>query len=271
MTVTALMLAAAAGAIGVLIGGTEAFIIYGVVLMFEFAMAACGHDTAMYSQYVSNLFFLPAVMFSAVVPACGYAARRYDIQEWETDRSLGFTHDPMVILIGAFTAMLGYIIFWTANTLKLPLDTGAFSVVTVGVLSRMIYCRKVYSTDSLRSLRDGKLWVWNLLTAAVCAGTAAFFVRQTGIVSLGFMFSAVSLILQLFPRTASAPTTHQITMVAGYAVLASGSIIAAIVFGMLAQIIFLLFAAFFNFGCGSHVDPPAVAILICSFMISLIF
>ena len=271
MTVTALLLAAASGAIGVLIGGTEAFIIYGFVLMFQTAMTACGHDSAFYSQYVANLFFLPAVMFSAVVPACGYAARRYDIREWETDRSLGFTHDPMIILIGSFTAMLGYIIFWAANALKLPADTGAFSVVCVGILSRMIYCNKIYTTEAVRSFKDGNLWLWNLLTAAIFAGITAFFVRETGIASLGFMFSAVSLMLQLFPRTASAPTTHHVTMVAGYAVLASGSILAAVIFGMIAQVIFLLFTGFFNLGCGTHIDSPAVAILTCSFLISLLF
>ncbi len=271
LNMTTILLAAGSGATGALIGGTEAFIIYGFVLMFRTALFVSGHDMTGYDLYAADLFFLPAVMFNGAVAATAYASRKYDIHEWETDRSLGFTHDPLVLAVGACAAVTGYLIFSLANYVSLPLDTGAFTVVTVGVLVRLMFRRKWISLDAVRSLRDVKLWIWNLTTAALCASVTAFFVKETGIVTLGFMLSAASLMLQLFPRTESAPTTHQITMVAGLAVLASGSIAAAVLFGMLAQVIFIVFTGFFNLGCGSHLDSPAVAIMVCSLLIRLIF
>ena len=60
-------------------------------------------------------------------------------------------------------------------------------------------------------------------------------------------------------------------MVAALAAAASGSILPAVLFGCLAHIIFTLFGGWLNMGCGTHIDPPAVAILTCSLLISLIF
>ena len=272
VNLTTLLLAAGAGMLGTLTGGMEAFIIYGFVTIVQTVLAATGHDMTFYNQYLSNLVFLPAVMFNASVPATGYAARKYDIHEWEIDRSLAFTHDPFVLLVGAFTGMAGYSLFAFAVNMNLPVDTGAFSVVIVAVISRLIFHRpQAINKDASRVLRDGKKWLWEMMVAAGCSALTAFFVGMTGIVTVGFMFSAALLILQLFQRTQFFPTTHQITMVAGLAMAATGNIVIAMLFGMLAQIIFTLFGGYLNMGCGTHIDPPAVAIGICSILISFIF
>ncbi|MBR4163534.1 MAG: hypothetical protein IKR11_08435 [Solobacterium sp.] len=272
INLTTLLLAAGAGMLGTLTGGMEAFIIYGFVTIIQTVLASTGHDMTFYNQYLSNLVFLPAVMFSASVPATGYAARKYDIHEWEIDRSLAFTHDPGVLIVGAITGMIGYSLFAFAVNMNFPMDTGAFSVVTVAVIARFIFHKdRIINKDASRVLRDGKKWVWELMVAAGCSALTAYFVQATGIVTAGFMFSAALLILQLFQRTQFFPTTHQITMVAGLAMAATGNIFIAILFGMLSQIIFTLFGGYLNMGCGTHIDPPAVAIGICSLLISLIF
>ncbi len=267
-----LLLAASSGVLGTLIGGMEAFIIYGFVIIVQTILASAGHDMAFYTTYLSNLVFLPAVMFSAAVPATAYAARKYDIHEWEIDRSLAFAHDPVIAMIGAFTGVIGYLLFAFAANMNLPLDHGGFSVVIVGTLSRLIFRKPQKINRNARIvLRDGKRWLWELITTSVVAAATAWFVQATGISTAGFMLSAALLILQLFPRTQFFPTTHQITMVAGLAVLASGSILIAVLFALLAQLIFILFGGYLNMGCGAHIDPPAVAIVTCSLLISLIF
>ena len=272
ISLTTLLLAAGGGVLGTLTGGMEAFIIYGFLLIFQTAMAAAGYQTAFMEHYLSNLVFLPAVMFSATVPATAYAARKYDIHEWEIDRSLAFTHDPFVVLIGAVSGMIGYLIFAMAVNLHFPLDQGGFSVVTLGILSRLIFKKPQIINKSARIvMRDGKRWIWEIVTTSAVAALAAFFVQLTGISTAGFMLSASLLILQLFQRTQFFPTTHQITMVAGLAVLATGSIPIAVGFALLAQLIFILFGGYLNMGCGAHIDPPAVAIVTCSLLISLFF
>ena len=267
-----LLTAAGAGVLGTLTGGMEAFIIYGFVVIAQTILASCGHDMTFFEQYLSNLVFLPAVMFSAAVPATAYAARKYDIKEWEIDRSLAFTHDPMVLLVGAITGMVGYSLFALAVNYHFPMDTGAFSVICVAVVARLLFRREqTINKHASRVLNDGGRWLWECVMAAVVAGLTAVFVKKTGIVTAGFMLSAALLVLQLFPKTVFFPTTHQITMVAGYAMIATGNIFIAMIFGVIAQIIFILFGGFLNMGCGAHIDPPAVAIGICSLAINLIF
>lgn len=264
-----LLLAAGGGVIGTLTGGAEAFIIYGFVLIIQTILTACGHDMTFYNQYLANLIFLPCVMFSAAVPAAGYASRKHDIHSWEIDRSLAFTNDPGVLFVGALTGMCGYLIIAAAANAGFPGDTGALSVVTVAVIARIIFPKdKIINKDAGRVFRDVKRWIFELCTAGVCAALTAFFVLRTGIVTVGFMMSASMMLLQLFQRTQFFPTTHHITMTAGLAAAAAGGILPAVLFGCLAHIIFTLFGGWLNMGCGTHVDPPAVAILTCSLLIA---
>ena len=273
ITLTSILLAAGAGVIGTLTGGMEAFIIYGFILIFQTAMTSCGIELPFFSQYVSGLFFMPCVMFSATVPATGLAAmRKHDINAWEIGRSLAFTNDPLILLIGAVTGVAGYLIFMGAEYLHLPLDTGSFSVVAVALIARLAFKhKKHFNKAAVYVFRSGKRWVFQMIIAAVVSAVTAYFYQQTGILTIGFMMSAALLLLQLFQRTQFFPTTHHITMVSALAMAATGNIFIAMGFGMLAEIIFTLFAGFFNMGCGTHIDPPAVTILFCSFIIAVFF
>lgn len=152
ISLTTAAIAALAGMCGTLIGGMQTFIIYGAIVILQCIMTACGADVSAYTTWLVNLFFLPACIFNGTVWATGYAARKYDIEAWQIERSLAFT------------------------------------------------------------------------------------------------------------------------MTAGYAiVLSGGNLLVAIVAGIVAQVIFTLFGAFFNMGCGSHIDPPAVAIGLCSLVLYMIF
>ena len=68
------------------------------------------------------------------------------------------------------------------------------------------------------------------------------------------------------------PTTHHETLVVAYAMAATGANVAlSIAFGMLSNLIYLLFARYFNENCDTHIDPPAVAIEICSLILFTCF
>lgn len=67
------------------------------------------------------------------------------------------------------------------------------------------------------------------------------------------------------------PATHHTTLVAGYAIAQTGNILIAIAFGVIAHFVGLLFGMVFNTDCGTHVDPPAVAIAICSLILFTLF
>ena len=91
----------------------------------------------------------------------------------------------------------------------------------------------------------------------------AYFAKETGLYTIGFSISALSLIFAL--NDPAFPATHHTTLVAGYAIAQTGNILiaVAIVFGVIAHFIGLLF--------GTHVDPPAVAIAICSLILFTLF
>lgn len=271
ISVLTMTIAAVAGVIGTMIGGTEAFIVYGFVVIIQAILTKCGVDLTTYNAYCANLFFLPAVMFNAAVPATGYAAMKHDkIRAWETSRSLAFAHDAKVGIVGALAAMGGYLVFAVATNMGLPCDTGALSVCTIALISRLIFKGPyVVNPTGTKALTKVMKWDWEILIAAAAAFASAFFVKLTGLVSIGFALSAVSLLFMLLDG--NTPATHHITMVAGYAVMATGNIFIAVLFGILAAIINNVFGAYFNTGNGTHFDPPAVAILTCSLIIMTLF
>ncbi len=264
-------LAFVSGCIGTLIGGTQCFIIYGILGMFYSAFLALGVDTTWFNQYIMSFFFLPAVIFNATVPATAYAARKYDIKGYNIARSLAFTKDPIVILIGGLGGVCGYLLFTLATQLKLPMDLGAFSVIILGVVTRLLFNKgNQYNRMGVNHVRymPIKSWGYEILIAVMISIATAFFVKETNNVNIGFYISAALLLFQFFDN--SFPTTHQISMVAGYAILRS-NIIVAVIFGVIAHIIFLVFAEILNSDCGTHIDPPAIAIGLCSLILFIFF
>lgn len=105
----------------------------------------------------------------------------------------------------------------------------------------------------------------------------AYFAKETGLYTIGFSISALSLIFAL--NDPAFPATHHTTLVAGYSIAQTGNILIAIAFGVIAHFVGLLFGMVFNTGCGTHVstgcgthvDPPAVAITICSLILFTLF
>lgn len=270
ISLTTAAVAALAGMIGSLIGGMETFILYGGALLVQAVMMACGADVTDYTAWITNLFLLPACIFNGSVAATGYAAKKHEIQAWEIEKSLAFTHDPKVMLVGGGAAAFGYVLCALISNSGFGIDAGSASVVTVGVICRLLFPRpQIWNPDAPRALNDRDRWIFDLMVAGCAAAAGALLVKMTGFVSIGFGFSAFLLLFQLFDK--AFPTTHHVTMTAGYAVMASGSLVIAVLFGLLAHAVFMVFAAFFNMGCGSHIDPPAVAIGICSLLIFAIF
>lgn len=97
----------------------------------------------------------------------------------------------------------------------------------------------------------------------------AYFAKKTGLYTIGFSISALSLIFAL--NDPVFPATHLTTLVAGYAIAQTGNILIAIAFGVIAHFVGLLFGMVFNTDCGTHVDPLAVAIAICSLILFTLF
>lgn len=267
-SISSIIIAFFAGILGTLIGGTQTFICTGFIGLLVIILNICGINTTYLNDVVANTIFLPCIIFNGAGLATAYASTRHDIRGVETSRSLAFTNDPSVLLVGAFGGVLGYLIYALCNYIKLPVDTGAVSVIIVGIIGRILFNQEnTYNKENLRFIKkaDISYWIYQALIALAISFVIAIVVDYTKLYTIGFSISAMLLIFSLLDSNFIA--SHHTTLVTGYALMYTGNIIVSIIFGMIAHFISLIFGLVFNTDCGTHIDPPAIAIAICSFII----
>ena len=112
---------------------------------------------------------------------------------------------------------------------------------------------------------DGGALALHAATAVLVAGSSALVCDWTGIQNVAFYVTAVLLTFALISDGFIA--CHHTALVAGYAVIATGSVDLAVALGVAAHFTGLFFAEGFNVRRGTHIDPPAVAIAIFSALI----
>lgn len=263
------------GIVGAILGGTETFIVTGVAGLFIYALQVAGVTSAFLTDTLLNTVFLPAIIFNAASVSTALAARRgYDIDGWDVTHSLLFTHDPIVMLSAGLGGLAGYLVFVLAARIGLPADQGSFSVIVIGVLTRLLLGKGHWvNPDATAYYREegARYWAFQFINASAVCGAMALVLSQVDptYYTIGFSISAAVLLLQSYDRQGlTYPTTHHETLVVGYTMAATGgNVVASALFGMLANLIYLLFARYFNERCDTHLDPPAVAIEVCSLIL----
>ncbi|MDD6712038.1 MAG: hypothetical protein PUE27_08170 [Sharpea porci] len=258
-----ILLALAGGGLGSLIGGIQIFIITGFVgLVSIFA----------HNQFFSQPLLIPAIVFNGAVVATAYASKKYQIKGFDISQPLVTTEDPLVFIFGALGGFIGYCLFHLASFFQFPFDPGAFSIVVVGTCTRCILgSKQLYNHRGLVFLEEGdkRYWIYLVLFALSISYLTGYLTLKTKDYALGFSLSAFSLVFSL--HDAHFPTTHHITLIAGYTMIYTHDMLLTLLFGVLAETICDLFARVFNTDCGTHIDPPAVSILLCSFLLLILF
>ena len=263
------------GIFGAIIGGTQTFIMTGVAGLFIYALQAAGVASVFMTDTLLNTVFLPAIIFNAATVSTAFAARRgYDINGWDITHSLLFTHDPAVMLMAGVGGLVGYLVFTFARAIGLPADQGSFSVIVVGVATRALLGHGHWVNEQATAYyreAGGRYWLFQLVNATAVCGTTAIVLShvEPAFYSVGFSISASLLLLQTYdPDRRTYPTTHHETLCVGYAMAATGgNVVASVLFGMLANLVYLLFARYCNERCDTHIDPPAVAIELVSLIL----
>lgn len=263
------------GIVGAIFGGTQVFIVTGFAGLFIYALKAAGVESAFLTDTLLNTVFLPAVIFNAASVSTAFAARKgYDVEGWDVTHSLLFTHDPVVMLTAGLGGLAGYLVFAVAVTLGVPADQGSCSVIIIGVLTRLLLGNGHWVNPEATAYyqREGvNYWIFQLINATAICGVTAMVLSQvdSAYYTIGFSISAALILLSTFDvQHKTYPTTHHETLVVGYAMAATGgNVVLATIFGMIANLIYLLFARYCNENCDTHIDPPAVAIAIMSFIL----
>ena len=272
---TTALLAFLLGIVGAIFGGTQVFIVTGFAGIIIYTLMAAGVESLFLTETLLNTVFLPAVIFNAASVSTAFAAKRgYDVEGWDVTHSLLFTHDPLVMLSAGFGGLAGYAIFAVARTLGVPADQGSCSVILIGVFTRLLLGNGHWVNPNATAYyqKEGvNYWLFQLINAVGICGVTAIVLSNVdpAYYGIGFSISAALILLSAFDtQHKTYPTTHHETLVVGYAMAATGgNVVVSILFGMLSNLIYLLFARYCNENCDTHIDPPAVAIAACSLIL----
>lgn len=274
-------------------------------------MAAAPADTAMlniaFGFFLHPAFaFLGDVLALAYAKKKGYIASGKAL-----DLPLISIRKPGPILMGGLAAAIGYILIILltgANYANIAADGGALVIVPVSLIIKAIFegsiVGKVPADHKRFSAHKTVAWVphvhigWEKLIIGVafggCAAAASVLLATSGGAAFAtdvtaaapnyapaffcFFFSAVTLMWSVvgFPI----PVNHHTTIISGYAVCAAmwagvtdpvTLVLWGIGMGTFATFLADFFADCFYVYGDTHVDPPACAIVVSSFIIMTIF
>lgn len=274
-SLTTAMLAFLVGIVGGIFGGTQVFIVTGFAGLLIYTLKAAGVESAFLMDTLLNTVFLPAVIFNAASVSTAFAARKgYDVEGWDVTHSLLFTHDPVVMLTAGLGGLAGYLVYAAAVSLGVPADQGSCSVILIGVLTRLLLGNGHWVNPEATAYyqREGaRYWLFQLINGVAICGVTAIVLSHVdpAYYTIGFSVSAALILLSTFDvQHKTYPTTHHETLVVGYAMAATGgNVVLATIFGLAANLIYLLFARYCNENCDTHIDPPAVAIAVMSLIL----
>lgn len=259
------------GVFGAAIGALPAFIFTGFLVLVGAAVAVASGNPVVLNSIAFGPYFGPNVSFAAGVAAAAFAARAGLVPAGnDLTVALHKTKSFAVLLIGGVFGVVGHLIASALNFGKFPSDNIAIAVVVSGCLARLMFGKTGLFGKSDKPKRLGPAGdsiAMNLLFSAAIGFLAAYAGLITGVPTLGFGISAVSLI---FTQTGSAvPATHHITLPAAVAAAAFGNLWMGALFGALGFLVGDFGGNLLNQNVDTHIDPPAFAIAILTLVVNL--
>lgn len=271
-----LILAAFGGGVfGALIGALPAFIFTGIVGLIGVGVLAAGGPDLILGKVVFGALLGPHISFAGGVAAAAYEANR----KKQLDSGMDILSSPSTktsdvgsLFVGGVFGILGYLINLMYTKLALPADTVACTVFTSGIIARFAFGKtglfgvlKPAEGSARHFLPDTKTLSFVALYSLGVGAVISYLVDLTQINVLGFVISAALLMFVQFGF--NIPATHHITLVAGYATVASGSVLVGTLFAVIAGIFGEIMGRTFNSSCDTHIDPPATTIFALSLII----
>lgn len=276
-----LLLSFGGGVFAATIGALGAFIFTGFTGLVGVGIIIASGDATFLNEIVFGPYFGPHVSFAAGVAAVAFAANKKKLMGDSTGSDIVtplFTiADPTVIFVGGIFGTLGYAInYFLSGVLALQTDTVALTVVISAVIARLVFGSTgiigKYDKANAKAREwfpKGKYFAFMLILSAGISLLVADMAIMFNVAAIGFVISAASLIFAEFGLPV--PGTHHITLIAGLAAIQSGNIFVGMLFGIISMILGEVWALVFNSHCDTHIDPPAGAIFIMTFIVLAIF
>lgn len=283
MSLELILISFGGGVFGALIGALPAFIFTGFVGLIGVGVVCAGGPAIILDNITFGAFFGPHIAFAGGVAAAAFAANKKKLLEsgMDTTVPLNKYQDVSLLIVGGIFGALGYIInYLYATVIALPTDTIAMTVVTSGIIARLIFGKtgllgiRNKGKDAVSEIKrhvfpNTRTIIFDIIMALGLGLVVSYVTVITEVAVLGFCVSAASLVFTQMKYPV--PATHHITSIAGLAAFMSGSIYIGALFAVLAALVFEVVLLNFNSECDSHIDPPAASIFICAFIVMAIF
>lgn len=299
INILCLIAAFGGGVFAASIGALPAFIMTGVFSVVGAVAGMCGAGDAsnILLNYVAfGPFFGPHVAFAGGVAAAAFAKKKGILENGtDTAAALGGFNQPGVLLVGGVFGVIGYLfkelvvanLFAGTISNRLITDAPGFTVFCSAILVRLIFGGKLRTGTEVISKEKAlsttlligigySLVVGGVYLGAIQAGVP---IDAFGGVypSLIFGLAAVGLVFAEMGQPFFG--CHHIVIIAAEAAVQSyattGSLYIAllmsVIFGTVSAIICDMETKLINNGTDSHIDGPACAILIMTFVVNACF
>lgn len=256
------------GVVASAVGGVEAFVFCGIVGL----VAVMSNHGEMLANCAFGPIFVPCVGFASAVAATAFSANKKKQLASGTaiTAPLACLNDPDTLLVGGIFGALGYSLMLAANALGVNCDVPALIVLVLNMVVRLMFGKTGLTgtqpkDGSRRYLITGKQLANSMMLGLGFGLMAAFIAKVTNEPLIPFCISAI--FLAFVCCNVNVPGTHHITIVAAYATVATGSMLAGVVAGVLAAVLGAQLESIFNQNNDTHIDSPAFTIAVGSFII----
>ena len=297
MSIFWLIAAFGSGAFATAIGGVESFVITGVFAIAGTCISLAGGDGALVTNNIAFGMFGPHIAFAGAVAGAAYAKKAGKLENGaDIVTPISSCNDPMALVVGGCFGVIGYLfkalvvdnLFAGTISSKLVTDGPGFTVFCSAILVRLVFGGSLKTSDSYKS--EGAAWttmltmgiLYSLMTSGVMVGLIEVFPDATDVILGNFAvtcFGVAAIGLTFACGGLAFYGCHQILLISALAAAKCygktgsgiGAIIAGVIFGTIAAIINDSETVFMNSGDVNHIDGPATAIFISTFIINAIW
>lgn len=270
MDMMMLLAAIGGGILGAVWGPLISFIFAGFVILVGICVTLAGGPPDVVLSVGFGSVFGPHIGFAGGLFATAYAGRIKALDSGANILApLAALNKPMVLFMGGVGGALGYTInFLYSGIMAMPTDTIAVTVVTVGVIARLVFgttglTGKTPDGAARQYFPVGNDLIHTIILSFGLSLVVAIVLKPLIEIAplaayMGFALSAISLLFAELGQPV--PGTHHVTIIAGIAVAATGNIAIAVALGVASGILGDFAGRTFNSHADAHIDPPAFAI-----------
>ncbi len=299
MSILGLIAAFGGGIFAAAIGAMPAFMFTGVFAIVGAAASMAGAADAaniLTNYFAFGPFFGPHIAFAGGVAAIAYAKKKgYSENGADIVSALAGLNRPDVLLVGGVFGVIGYLfkelvvmnLFAGTISPRLITDGPGFTVFCSAILVRLIFGGKLRTGKETIS-SGNTLGTTLVIGAGFAIATAGIYVAAVGagvpVEAFGgsyhvlvFGLAAIGLFFAEFGQPFFG--CHHILIMTAEATVQSyattnnlyTALVVGIIFGVAAALIGDIAGHVLNSGTDSHIDPPATAIFILTFVVNAIF